>query len=106
MTGRPVPRRKRPEEIADYRAWAQMTRAVLGWTDITEDDPIVRTPFRTAAKLPPRTASQLRAMAREQAAEATVIITGQQIGKVEGRGWLHAACIIRRQPMIGPATGT
>jgi len=35
----------------------------------------------------------------------TVIITGQQIGKVEGRGWLHAACIIRRQPMIGPATG-
>jgi len=70
VTGRPVPRRKRPEEIADYRAWAQMTRAVLGWTDITEDDPIVRTPFRTAAKLPPRTASQLRAMAREQAAEA------------------------------------
>lgn len=70
MTGRPVPRRKRPEEIAGYHAWAQMTRAVLGWTDITEDDPIVRTPFRTAAKLPPRTESQLRAIAREQAAEA------------------------------------
>ncbi len=35
----------------------------------------------------------------------TVIITGQQIGKVEGRGWLHVACIIRRQPMIGPHSG-
>jgi hypothetical protein len=35
----------------------------------------------------------------------TVIITGQQIGKVTGRGWLHVACIIRRQPMIGPHSG-
>ena len=35
----------------------------------------------------------------------TVIIQGQQIGLVPGRGWLHAACIIRRQPMIGPHSG-
>ena len=35
----------------------------------------------------------------------TVILPGQQIGKVPGRGWVHTACLIRRQPMIGPATG-
>jgi hypothetical protein len=34
----------------------------------------------------------------------TLIITGQQIGKV-GRLWHHVACLTRRQAMIGPRTG-
>lgn len=34
----------------------------------------------------------------------TTLVQGQQIGKVGGR-WFHTACLIRRQPMIGPPTG-
>ena len=70
--GQPVPRRKRPEEIADYRAWAQFTRALMGWTDLTaESDDVAVTEFRTWFGLPPRTASQLRKMAAAQVAERT-----------------------------------
>lgn len=35
----------------------------------------------------------------------TVIIIGQPIGKVPGLGWVHVACLVRRQPMIGPHSG-
>jgi hypothetical protein len=35
----------------------------------------------------------------------TVIIIGQSIGKVPGLGWVHVACLVRRQPMIGPHSG-
>lgn len=34
----------------------------------------------------------------------TTLILGQQIGLV-GERWVHVACILGRQPMIGPATG-
>jgi hypothetical protein len=34
----------------------------------------------------------------------TVIIQGQQIGKVSDR-WHHVACLVRKQPMIGPHSG-
>jgi len=34
----------------------------------------------------------------------TTIIRGQQIGKVDGC-WVHTACLVRRQPMIGPSSG-
>lgn len=35
----------------------------------------------------------------------TVIIIGQLIGKLPGLGWVHVACLVRRQPMIGPHSG-
>ena len=35
----------------------------------------------------------------------TVILIGQQIGKAPGLGWVHIACLVRRQPMIGPHSG-
>jgi hypothetical protein len=35
----------------------------------------------------------------------TVIIIGRSIGKVPGLGWVHVACLVRRQPMIGPHSG-
>ena len=36
----------------------------------------------------------------------TTIIEGQQIGKTSDTGqWVHTACLIRRQPMIGPSSG-
>jgi hypothetical protein len=30
------------------------------------------------------------------------VIIGQPIGKVPGLGWVHVACLVRRQSMIGP----
>jgi hypothetical protein len=51
---RPVPPRRDPAEIADYPEWAQFTRALMGWTDITAADGDTR----------------LRQLARQQAAEA------------------------------------
>jgi hypothetical protein len=32
----------------------------------------------------------------------TIMMQGQQIGLVPGLGWVHTACLVRRQPMIGP----
>ncbi|MGO9294423.1 MAG: hypothetical protein ACLP52_11225 [Streptosporangiaceae bacterium] len=64
----PVPSRRRPDQIADYKAWAQFTRALLGWADLTRDsDPVVVTEFREWAGLPRRTESQLRQHAADQA---------------------------------------
>jgi hypothetical protein len=34
----------------------------------------------------------------------TVVLPGQQIGLVGGE-WLHVACLLGRQPMIGPHSG-
>ncbi len=34
----------------------------------------------------------------------TALIQGQKIARVNGV-WHHAACLVRRQPMIGPASG-
>ena len=36
---------------------------------------------------------------------APSILIGQQIGLVPGLGWIHTACLVRRQPMIGPHSG-
>jgi hypothetical protein len=50
---KPVPPRRSPEQIADYREWAQFTRALMGWTDITAEGD-----------------TRLRQLARQQADEA------------------------------------
>jgi hypothetical protein len=50
---KPVPPRRSPEQIADYREWAQFTRALMGWTDIAAEGD-----------------TRLRQLARQQAAEA------------------------------------
>jgi hypothetical protein len=35
----------------------------------------------------------------------THILDGQQAEPVDGRRWVHLACLITRQPMIGPHSG-
>jgi hypothetical protein len=34
----------------------------------------------------------------------TTVFVGQQIGLVDGE-WIHVACLLNRQPMIGPRSG-
>ena len=34
----------------------------------------------------------------------TTIVAGQRIGLV-GKVWHHVGCLVRRQPVIGPASG-
>jgi hypothetical protein len=64
--------RRPPEEIADYAAWGQAARQALAIQlgQPEPDGPYVVTEFRQKFGLPPRTESQLRAIAREQVAEA------------------------------------
>jgi hypothetical protein len=67
-------------------------------------------PWRTAAPAGPLTITTLASRVMRARGESvcsrctTTVLPGQQIGLVDGN-WIHVACIIRRQPMIGPHSG-
>jgi hypothetical protein len=70
----------------------------------------VRRPWRTAGPVGEVDVAQLAERVMKARGESvchrcgTVVITGQMIGQVDG-DWIHVACLLNRQPMIGPHTG-
>ncbi len=86
---KPVPPRRSPEQIADYREWAQFTRALMGWADITGGE----------TALPARE-SRLRKLAAEQAREAAQQPRIPAIGTPASGRWL-AGIKTRQQPCPG-----
>jgi len=67
-------------------------------------------PWRTSGPAGPVASTQLAERVMRARGESTcprcrtTVMVGQQIGLVGG-DWIHVACLLNRQPMIGPHSG-